>query len=280
MRMLATSGFLDLPGPLSANDTGFWVFSAGAIVLFAASVALAVRETLRLRTALPFVVFLSAALWLPNEPFIDAILGFQYATDSPVVLFNLWGRDIPLEVIAVGAMFFLFPWGIYQMVLHGIAMRRIVAVCIVAGMIDWGMEWPALHWRLFEYYGDNPSRILGLPLTSMVQNSFLYALMAAALLVATPHMKGWRSLLFVPVIPGVYLGGAMLCTWPAYLALHAGWPTAVFLPLALVSAAMNVYIPLVLLSIAADRAVPARAAPAADPLGPVNPKGEPALSHV
>ena len=83
----------------------------------------------------------------------------------------------------------------------------------------------------------------------VVQNCFIYALMAASILVAAPHLRGWRYLAFIPVIPGLYLGGAALCTWPAYLALHAGWPTPVFLALAVLSAAMNVYLPLSALTI-------------------------------
>ena len=248
-----TSGFLNLPGSLHGNHTVFWLFSAATIGMVVVSVVLVAYETRRTRSLLPLVVFASAALWLPNEPFVDAILGFQYATNSPVVLFTLWHRVIPLEVIGVGAMFFIFPWAIYRMVLAGVSRAWIVGVMVVAGLIDWPLEWVAIHWHVIEYYGHNPSRILGLPLTSMVQNCFIYALMAAAVLLAAPDLKGWRALLFLPVIPGVYLGGAALCTWPAYLALHADWPTGVFIPLALISALMNAYIPLGLLSIAAQR---------------------------
>jgi len=250
MRALASGGFLDPPHTLSANTTAFWAFSTATTVIVVASVVVAVVATYRLRSPLPAAVFFSAALWLPNEPFVDAIIGFQYAADSPLILFTLWGRTIPVGVLGVGAMFFLFPWAIYRMVQGGVSTARIVAVCMVAGIIDWFLEWPAIHWGLFEYYGNNPSRVFGLPITSMAQNCFIYALMAAAILVAAPHLRGWRLLLFIPVIPGIYLGGAVLCTWPAYLALHAGWPTAVFLVLAAVSTAMNVYIPLGVLAIA------------------------------
>lgn len=249
-----TSGFLNLPRPLHGSDTMFWIFSAGTIMMVVVSIALAAYEVRRLRSTLPLVVFASAALWLPNEPFVDAILGFQYAANSPVILFTEWHRVIPLPVLGVGAMFFIFPWVIYRMVLAGVSQARIIAIMLVAGVIDWVMEWPAIHWHMFEYYGHNPSRILGLPLTSMVQNCFIYALMAAAVLLAAPHLKGWRSVLFIPVIPGIYLGGAALCTWPAYLALHANWPTGVFVPLAIISAAMNAYIPLAALRFAADHA--------------------------
>ena len=250
MRTLASGGFLDPPHTLSANTTAFWVFSTATTVIVVASIVVAIVATYRLRSPLPAAVFVSAALWLPNEPFVDAIIGFQYAADSPLILFTLWGRAIPVGVLGVGAMFFLFPWAIYRMVLGGVSTGRIVAVCMVAGIIDWFLEWPAIHWGLFEYYGNNPSRVFGLPVTSMAQNCFIYALMAAAILVAAPHLRGRRLVLFIPVIPGIYLGGAVLCTWPAYLALHAGWPTAVFLVLAAISTAMNVYIPLGVLAIA------------------------------
>ncbi len=248
---LASGGLLDPPGTLSTTSTAaFWAFSIATTVMVVASIIVGAWETYRLRSPLPAVVFVSAALWLPNEPVVDAILGFQYAQDSPVILFTLLGRVIPLGALGIGAMFFLVPWAIYRVVQRGVPTVRIMAVCIVAGIIDWFLEWLAIHWKVFEYYGNNPSRILGLPFTSMVQNCFIYALMAAAILVAAPHLRGWRYLLFLPVIPGLYLGSAALCTWPAYLALHAGWPTAVFLVLAALSAAMNVYLPLSVLTIA------------------------------
>lgn len=250
IQALASGGLLNPPDALSTSTAAFWAFSIATTAMVVASIVVAVLETYRLRSPLPAVAFVSAALWLPNEPFVNAILGFQYAQDSPVVLFTLWDRVIPLGALGIGAMFFLFPWAIYRMVERGAPTVRIIAVCIVAGLIDWFMEWSAIHWGVFEYYGNNPSRILGLPFTSMAQNCFIYALMAAAILVAAPHLRGWRYLMFLPVIPGLYLGGAVLCTWPAYLALHAGWSTAIFLMLAVLATAMNVYLPLSALTIA------------------------------
>lgn len=261
---MSHSGFLDPPAPLTgASTTVFWIFAAATIVMVVASVAIAARETVRLRSALPLVVFVSAALWLPNEPFIDTILGFQYASDAPATLFTLAGREIPISVLGVGAMFFMFTWFIYRLIESGAPRSRIVLIAVVAGVIDWPLEWMAIHWNVFEYYGDNPSRILGLPLTSMVQNCFVYVAMACVLVVCAPHLKGWRALLFLPVIPGMYFVAATLCTWPAYLALHGGAPTGLFLLLAGISAAMNAYIPLAMLGfVMARRTTAAPAAPA------------------
>ena len=260
----AAGGFPDAPNTLSANTTAFWAFSIATALMVVASVVVAVVETYKLRSPVPAVVFASAALWLPNEPVVDAIIGFHYAADSPIILFTLWGRAIPLGVLGVGAMFFLFPWAIYRLVIHRAPMVRIVAVCLAAGIIDWFMEWAAIHWQLFDYYGNNPLRVLGLPTTSMAQNCFIYALMAAAILVAAPRLQGWRALLFLPVMPGLYLGGAALCTWPAYLGVHTHWPTIVVVALAAVSTATNVYIPLSTLTIARQYNPPSQHEPAAD----------------
>lgn len=248
------SGFLDPPAPLTgASSTVFWIFAAATFLMVAVSVAMAAREALRLRSALPLVVFASAVLWLPNEPFIDAILGFQYASDAPATLYALAGREIPVSALGIGAMFSMFTWAIYRLITEGAPRGRIILIAVVAGVIDWPLEWMAIHWNVFEYYGDNPSRILGLPLTSMVQNCSVYVFMACVLALVAPYMKGWCALLFLPVIPGCYFAMATLCTWPAYLALHGGASSALFLPLAVIAAAMNAYIPLALLSIVTDR---------------------------
>jgi hypothetical protein len=242
------SGFLDPSGPLTGADaTVFWIFAGATFAMVGASVLIAAREAVRLRSWLPVVLFVSAALWLPNEPFIDAILGFQYASDAPAELYTLSGRVIPVSALGIGAMFFLFTWFVHRMIVAGESLGRIVAVCVVAGVIDWPLEILAIQYDVFEYYGDNPSRIFGLPFTSMVQNCFLYLFMASVFTLAAPHLKGWRALLFLPVIPGCYYAVALLCTWPAYLALHAEWQPAIFLPLAVVAAAMNAYVPIAML---------------------------------
>ncbi|HYF26982.1 MAG TPA: hypothetical protein VD931_14660 [Baekduia sp.] len=261
------TGFLDPAGPLTGADhTVFWLFAAATMVMVAAAVVLAVRETLRTRSVLPVVVFASATLWLPNEPFIDTILGFQYAADAPATLFTLAGREIPISALGIGAMFFLFTWWIHQLLVRGTPTRTIVVVAVVAGVIDWPLEWMAIHWDVFEYYGDNPSRILGLPVTSMVQNCFLYVFMACVLALCAPYLRGWRALLFLPVLPGCYYAMALLCTWPAYLALHGGAGKPLFLVLAGVAAILNAAIPLALLGIVRERRA---AAPAATPEPPV-----------
>jgi hypothetical protein len=248
------SGFLDPSGPLTgASTTVFWIFAGATFLMVAASILVAGREALRLRSTLPLVLFASAALWLPNEPYLDALGGFQYAADAPATLFTLAGRPIPVSALGIGAMFFLFTWFIHRLILSGASDQRIVTVAVLAGLIDWPLEMLAIHYDVFEYYGHNPARVLGLPLTSMVQNCFLYVFMACVFTLAVPLLKGWRALLFLPVIPGCYFCVALLCTWPAYLAFHSEWPTAVFLPLALAAAAMNAYIPLAMLRLPAIR---------------------------
>jgi hypothetical protein len=258
---MSHTGFLDPPAPLTgASSTVFWIFASATFLRVAGSLVVGIGETVRRRSVLPLVVLFSATLWLPNEPFIDTALGFQYAGDAPGTMFTLAGRVIPLTVLGVGAMFTIFPWLVYRLIEGGASRGRIIAICVVAGLIDWPLEWMAIHWNVFEYYGDNPSRILGLPLTSMVQNCFLYAFMGSVLALCAPYLRGWRALLFLPVIPGCYYAVAFLCTWPHYIALHAGWPAGVFWPLTLVAAAANAYVPLALLGIVTER----RAAQAAD----------------
>lgn len=248
------SGFLDPGTPLTgSSSTVFWIFAGATMLMVVASVVIAVGETYRTRTILPLVVFASATIWLPNEPFIDTVLGFQYAADAPGTMYIEAGRPIPLSVLGVGAMFAIFTWVIYRMIVSGTPTSRIVTIAVVAGIIDWPLEWMAINNDVFEYYGDNASRIFGLPLTSMVQNCFLYIFMASVVALCAPYLKGWRALLFLPVIPGCYWTVAFMCTWPHYLALHTGAPAAVFWPATLISAFLNAAIPLALLGIVRER---------------------------
>ncbi|WP_320668733.1 hypothetical protein [Patulibacter defluvii] len=261
--MGAQSGFLDPAGPLTgASSTVFWIFAGATFAMVAASFLVAGREALRLRSALPLVVLASATAWLPNEPFIDAILGFQYASDAPGDLYTLAGRVIPVSALGIGAMFSLFTWFLHRLIVGGASFQRIVLIAVVAGVIDWPLEIMAIQANVFEYYGDNPTRIFGLPITSMVQNAFLYVFMASILTLAAPYLRGWRALLFLPVIPGCYYAVALLCTWPAYLALHGGASTVPFLLLGALAAVLNVAIPLAMLRFTLDQ----RRATAAPPV--------------
>jgi hypothetical protein len=266
------TNYLTPDAPLTgAGTTVFWIFAAATFTMVAVSVVMAAREAVRMRSGVPLLVFASAALWLPNEPYIDALLGFQYASDAPATLFTIAGREIPVIALGVGAMFFIFTWVLARMILASAPTWKIAAVAIAAGVIDWPLEWMAISANVFEYYGDNPSRIFGLPLTSMVQNCFLYLVMTSVLVLCLPYLKGWRALLFLPVIPGCYYAVALLCTWPMYLALLGGWPTEVFLPLAVVAAAMNAYIPLAVLHFTIEhvrsRPAGAESTPSASPVG-------------
>jgi hypothetical protein len=271
--MPGQSGFLTPAGPLTGADpTVFWIFAGATFLMVACSVALALRDAVRLRTALPVVLLVSATAWLPNEPFIDAILGFQYAADAPGELYTLAGRVIPVSALGIGAMFSIFTWYLHRQIVGGASFGRIVAIAVVAGAIDWPLEIMAIQANVFEYYGDNPTRVFGLPFTSMVQNAFLYVFMASIVTLAAPYLRGWRSLLFLPVIPGCYYAVALLCTWPAYLALHGGMATAPFLALGVLAAAMNAAFPLALLRLAFDvrtRSDADARSPAPDPHAPV-----------
>lgn len=63
------------PAP-RCRPSGLRIFSTATFLMVAGSVILAIRQAIRLRPMLPMVVLISATLWLPNEPFIDAFLGF------------------------------------------------------------------------------------------------------------------------------------------------------------------------------------------------------------
>jgi hypothetical protein len=248
-----SGGLLHQPGPLTGSgDAAYWIFTSATALMVIASVAIAIREAARLRSSLPLIVFASATLWLPNEPFIDAVLGFQYAGDSPADLWTVAGRPIPPMALGIGAMFFIFTWIVYRMILEGTQRRTLIMVAVVAGVIDWPLEMFAIHNHVFEYYASNLT-VLGLPLTSMVQNCFLYLLMASVLVLCAPHIRGWRGLLFLPVIPGCYYAAAFVCTWPLYLGQLYSAPHSVLYPLAVISVVLNAAVPLALLNIVAPR---------------------------
>lgn len=243
----ATGTFLVPPPGLHADPTAAWTFLAGCGLIMVVAIPVCIAVTARTRSALPVAVFLSAMTWLPFEAFVDTPMGVQYASNNPAIAYTMFGRHIPLAVAATGGLFFLGGYGVYQLFLRGASIRKLTVLLIALGVVDWLIEMLGSQFHVMQYYGHNYSRIFGLPLYAVFQNALLYVLLGWMILVLAPHLKGWRALLFLPVMPGTYIAYCFGCTWPAYIAVQASAPPLAAWPAFLACVAMNIAVPIMLL---------------------------------
>jgi len=241
------SGFLDPPAHVPLNAAGGWTITVAAMVLTCVAFGFCGFEVWRTRSAMPLVVLASAMTWLPIEAFVDIPMALWHNADNPLVAMTVLDRPLPLYVASTGGAFFIGAWGFYQLMLRGASLKAMLTLGLAMGVLDWILEMTSAQLGVISYYGNNPSLIFGLPLYAMVQNIGVYIVQAFAILVLAPYLTGWRSTLFLPVIPGVYIAYAFGCTWPAYVAVHAQAPALIAWPAIMVSVALNVAVPLLVL---------------------------------
>ncbi|MCV7250087.1 hypothetical protein H7J07_17985 [Mycobacterium koreense] len=223
------------------------MITGAAVVLIVVALGYCVVETLRLRSSLPVVVFVSSMVWMPIEAFVDIPMALLHNPDNPWILLTVHDRPLPLYVASVGAAFFLGAWGFAQLILRGASMKTLLILGVGLGVLDWILEMASAQMGVIAYYGNNPSLVFGLPVYAMVQNIGVYILQALALLWLAPRLRGWKSLLMLPVIPSIYIAYAFGCTWPAYMAVQSQAGPLVAWPAILLAVTMNIVIPLIAL---------------------------------
>lgn len=242
---------LELPEPpvaMAANQAAAWVFTGFCAVLAVVVLGWSAWMAVRRRDGLPLTLMAGGAMCGLLEPSGD-ILGLTWhPSDTPLIAFTLLGRHIPAYVPIGEAMFFaLGGYGAYRLFLQGRPVRSVVILMAAFSAFDAAMEMLATQFGVFTYYGDNPSRIFGLPLYALVQNGGLAIVIGWVALVIAPHLRGIRWLAAPLVVPGAFAAYVIACTWPVYLALNAQAPGAVVLPIAIGCAGLNFALPYVLL---------------------------------
>lgn len=245
--MTPSQTLLSPPGPLVTTSTAGWAFLIGCAAIMVVAIPYCAHLTLKTRTVLPLAVFLSAMTWLPFEGYMDTLMGVQYAGNQPAIAYHIFGRPVPLATAAAGGMFFLGGWFVYRLFLAGASIRTIMVWLIPYGLVDWLLEMVGSHYHVMGYY-NNDSLVLGLPVYSVVQNTFLYVVFGWMILVLAPYVKGWRAVLFLPVIPGAYFAYTLGCTWVAFMAVHTDAPPLVAWPAFTLATAMNLAVPLLLMN--------------------------------
>lgn len=234
-----------IPIDMTANVAASWGFLAFTVVSFIATLVWAVRLGLRSQDWLPLILMGGGALCGFLEPFGDILGATFYPLNTPLLVFELFGRHIPLYVFVGESMFFATAvYYAYRFFVTGVGVARLLVIIVVFSLFDAAMEMTAIHFHVMTYYGDNPTLVLGLPLYVLIQNGALAVVGGWAVLIVTPHLAGIQRLLLIPLVPLAFGFQAFIATWPMYLALNTDASRPTLLLVGTVVTVTNAALPL------------------------------------
>lgn len=234
-----------VPLDMTANVAVSWGFLAFTAVSFIATLAWALRMGMRSRDWLPLILMAGGALCGFLEPGGDILGATFYPLNTPLLVFELWGRHIPLFVFVGESMFFATAvYFAYRFLLTGTSVVRPVEILVVFSLFDAAMEMTISQFHVMTYYGDNPTLIFGLPLYALVQNGALALVGGWTILVAAPRLPGMRKLFLALLVPLSFGLQAFITTWPMYLGLNTGASRSSLFILGLIATAANLALPI------------------------------------
>lgn len=188
---------------------------------FAAAAVWALVKLVRGKEVLPLVLLLAGLIACNAEPLGDHVGQIVYAPDIPWFDYQVLGRQMP-SFILVGLASYVAcgSYYAYRFLADGRSIRDIAFVCVVlVGIPEIAMEMLWHHWGIIAYYGENPTRILGVPLYTIVQNSTLLPVYGVVVFLGVRYLRGGQRLWLTVAIPTVTIGYIVGVSWPVYQAI-------------------------------------------------------------
>lgn len=230
----ATPDYLVMPHTAQVVYTGIWA----AVVL--AFVVYAMVELVRRRNPLLVVLLAGGGIAYFNEP-IDDLLGLVWhPRPGQWVLFDTFGPVPVWGLFVYIALFGGIPYLMLRAFERGVTPARMWLWIGVFWLADLAVEIPAINSGMYQYYGNPPMKVFGLPLYWFAINIGGPIETAVILLVAGGFFAGWRLLLLLPIPMVLDAAGSVGMGWPIFSALHAESNTAVKYLAASITLAMAV----------------------------------------
>jgi hypothetical protein len=226
---LPGEGQVPVPPALDSDHTAALAMVVLLYLGFALAVGWALWKFARGREVLPAVLVVGGLIACNAEPVGDYVGQIVYAPDIPWFDYRILGREMP-SFILVGLASYVAMGGYYasRYIADGRSLRDIAFVCVVwVGIPEIAMEMLWHHWSVIAYYGDNPTRILGVPLYTIVQNSTLLPVYGVAVYLGATYLRGWQILWMIVVMPTVTIGYIVGVSWPVYQAIGSSAPAGV-----------------------------------------------------
>lgn len=255
--LLPGEGGVPVAPELHANQIVAWTFIVIAYVGFAVALGWGLFRLARHREVLPLVLVVAGTIAANIEPLGDFVGAIVYANDIPWFGYWVMGRRMP-AIILVGASTYVAFGGYiaYRYLSTGRSLRDIFLLSAVyVGIPEILVEMSWHYSGMIAYYGENPTRMGGIPLYSIVQNTTLLPVYGIVIYFAAKYLTGariWWLLLFIPATTIGYIVGV---SWPAYMAIHSSWPAVIVWGAAAMVIATSIAITYMLLNIPELRAL-------------------------
>ena len=210
---------------LHANQTVAWVLIVLLWAGAAATLAWALWKLSR-QDHLPIVLFLGGLIACNIEPLGDYVGSIVYANDVPWISYTMMGHRMPAFIL-VGAASYVTIGGYiaYRYLAEGRSLKQIFMLSAVyVGIPEIIGEMVMYHFHIIKYFGENPTRIYGIPLYSIVQNTTLLPVYGIVIYFAVRYLKGAQLLWLIPFIPAVTIGYIVGVSWPAYQTVTSSSP--------------------------------------------------------
>jgi hypothetical protein len=221
-------GQLPLPPLMHADRAAAWAMIILLYAGFAAALLWAGYKLVRQRDVVPAILVIAGVAAANIEPLGDHVGLIEYAPNIPWFHYWVMGRRMP-SFIAVAECAYVALGSYYasRLIEGGRSLKSLAFIsAVLIGIPEIVMEVLWHHWGIIDYYGHNPSRILGIPLYSIVQNSTLLPFYGVVTYLCRRYLRGAQQLWLIPFIPTATIGYIVGVSWPVYLAIQssaAGW---------------------------------------------------------
>lgn len=214
---------------LHANQAMAWLIHVAAYGGFAAALGWALWRLARRREVLPLVLVIAGTVAANIEPLGDFVGAIVYANDIPWFGYTVMGHRMPAFILVGASTYVAFGGYLaYRYLQNGRSLRDIfVLSAVYVGIPEIVLEMAWHHFGIIAYYGDNPTRVLGIPLYSIVQNTTLLPVYGVVIYFAAKYLTGARIWWLVLFIPATTIGYIVGVSWPAYQAVQSSAPAPV-----------------------------------------------------
>jgi hypothetical protein len=275
-------GQIPLAPVLHADHAAALIVVVAIYAGFGAALVWAAVKLIRGREVLPLVLLGAGVVAANMEPIGDHVGLIVYAPDIPWFDYWVMGRQMPSFILVGEASYIAFGgYYAYRMLANGRSLRRIGFVsAVLVGIPEILVEVGWHHWGMISYYGENPTRIFGIPLYSIVQNSTLLPVLGVVTFVGARSLRGAQLAWLILAVPGVTIGYIVGVSWPVYEAIQSSAAAPIVWGAALVTCVASVGATYAALQLPAVRELRERttAGDGGQRAGTVEPRGAIALS--
>ena len=204
----------------TTNSIVTWI----CILTAVACIAIALWEIAFRRTAVLLFCCLGGIFCNTIEPFWD-VMGHLHFNAGNTVAFQAFSQAVfPVEypwwAVLLYIQFGGFQcWVFYVMLKAGASQRLFWSVVGWQVVVNALIEIPLINARVYQYYGDQPFRLLGFPLWWVFTN-FGELFGAVVLLLLIKRFGKWAAASAIFVVPAAFGAWELWTGWPIYAALN------------------------------------------------------------